>query len=755
MKTNIRILIATICILWIGTEVRAQQSSEPAKSNTTITEVYTVDTNAQEIEANSRGRVRIMARSYGDSIVLRWAPFDAGVWLTSIKYGWSLLRTSNRDEDLYYTTDRNGDTIPFLRLNNGKPIMPLTLDEMMERYDSTDLYIGAAAQAMYGAMQYNVNDPQSQNGMDFMTVVAKQYQEQTQRQYMAYLAAECDPRAASAMGMRFVDRNVRRGYTYEYTLESLLPESLIEMNMPSVLVECVPFVRTEEEMMPEIRITQIDAHRVALRWDKNKLSGYYVERSEDGGEWIRVNTEAPIWPAEPDSGTYYAYGDSVATWMLTEVIHVDSLGLTSTYRYRVRAFDAFGELTEWRESNNFKMVDMIPPSQPLIDVILPEENRICKISWKKYGIEPDFMGYVVTFSPDLEGPWNNVSGLLPTNVHSYTDSTADVRGRGYYRIFAYDTAGNISFSAAMLNHIEDVIPPAQPQGLAAISADTLGLVYIEWRANHEADLMAYKVYFANQLDHEFIERSAGYIYGDTTFLDTVDMTSLTNVIYYYVIAVDRNHNYSQPSDTLRVRLPDIIPPGVCVLESLNQSGDSIELEWRPSVSTDVEMYYVYRRPKGAAQWENVALISPEDVLPGHNIFFGERLTPSVHPYTYCIEAIDSARNSSGLAGHALVTVSENKVVEASIKLKANYDSKKKHVELSWKTDFTDRKDFYGVVYRSDNGGAFHDIGTFRRDETTYVDHSVPASSQCTYYIQMKLQRGRHTTPSNEVLVKTK
>ena len=40
----------------------------------------------------------VIARSYGDSIVLRWAPHNAGIWLLANHYGWNIYREKTESE---------------------------------------------------------------------------------------------------------------------------------------------------------------------------------------------------------------------------------------------------------------------------------------------------------------------------------------------------------------------------------------------------------------------------------------------------------------------------------------------------------------------------------------------------------------------------------------------------------------------------------------------------------------------------------
>ncbi len=697
--------------------------------------------------------VRLMARAYGDSIVLRWATEDAGLWISSKNCGWKLFRLAADNPDGAFGIDRYGDTIPYLCLNDGKPIKPMTLGEMMQRFDSTNLYAGVGAQALYGQFEYNVNEQSHRANADFLTLAAKQYQEQQQRHFMAMLAAERDPQVAEAIGLRFVDRDVVPGHYYEYMLQSMLDPNLIGVEEPSVVVHNSYYVRSEDEMVPRIDVIQVDDHRVAVRWEKNKLAGYWLYRSADGGNtWDTINKVAPLWPMEPNDATVQVFGDSIAEWMKDNVVYLDSLELGKTYTYRVRAFDAFGGMTDPRDAEPFRMDDYIPPTPPYVDGIDVIGNSICKLRWHKDVMEDDFIGYVVAFANDLSGKWNNISELLPRTATSFTDSNAYEHGRGYYRVFVTDTAGNVTYSVAVLNHIEDITPPSAPTGLKAEVEDSTGIIFLTWTQNPEPDVIGYRVYAANQKDHDFIETAKGYL-NHPFYFDSVSLRTLTRYIYYYVVALDNNYNTSKTSDTLAVQRPDHIAPSECVLESIRQEGDSVLVSWRSSSSDDVAAYYIYRKLKPTPNWECVGKVTADQVEHGGLVFFADNPEPSVHPYNYCIEVRDSAANSSGMAGYAVIQLVPDNTVKMDIALKAKY--KKGKTTLTWKYKYDGKKDYYGVVYRKDGDGEFRDIGTFGRKDASYVDTKAPAKSKCTYYIQLQLGRGQHSTPSNQVSVKTK
>lgn len=749
MRNTLKNFCFSVLLLAAMLPLRAQNGLSAAD---TAAQFFTDSAAVDSMRQADVYAVRFTYRAYGDSVVLRWAPLNAGLWTYANHYGWSIKRYCLTD-----TVELDSTAPLYVPLNGGKPLIPLTLEQLQQRFTPENRYAGAAAQALYGALNYNVDNAEAESagtGTDLMSVAVKQYQEQTQRQFMAYLAAECDPAVAEALALRYVDKDVKPGAIYEYLLECLAPKDMAPVPNMSEMVVNRKWSRKEEEDMGEISFRQIDPYRAVVMWPKNKLSGYFMESREKGGTWQSRNSEGvPIWAMEPNNATRKVYGDSIYRWMVDYVVRFDTLAPGKSYEYRVQAFDAFGERTEWRQSVAFKMEDLLPPSNPVMHIILPENNSICNVEWDMPAEEPDLRGFVVTFSSSMEGPWDNVTPLLPPSARSFRDTAAQQRGRGYYRVFATDTAGNVSFSPAIHNMIEDVIAPAAPTGLAAITADSTGVVYMKWNPNKEKDLLAYKVYFANQKDHEFIE-CHGYVY-ETEYIDTVDITSLTNEIFYYVLAVDRNHNYSATSDTIRVKLPDFIKPGIALLEGIEQTGDSVTVRWKSSVSTDVKEYFIYRKFRNAANWDLLAVITPQAVNADGLIWFVDRPEPSRHVYTYSIEAIDSSRNSSGRSGFANIMVTPPSEVSVGLKVKGKYDKEAKAPKLTWTHAFEGKKDFYGVVYRSVNGQGFRDVGTFKRTDAEWVDKLAPAKSTCRYYIQLQLGQGQHSEMSNTVEVKTK
>ena len=692
------------------------------------------------LKIRQNNNVVLLYRCYGDSIVFRWAPEDPGLWMLTNTRGW-ILERSLTDKEIKASGDSTRiDTV----LNGGQPIRPLTLEQFQARFDSTDMHAGAAAQALYGQGVF-VGDPNSKGG--FVDYVFRKDQEQHQRHFMAMMAAEGRPDIMSALGMRYVDRTVQKGEWYDYTLSTPVPKHLYDVAPRAVILHNVPYVRQQDEMMPEIQIQQIDAYRAVVYWEKNKLSGYFIERkSSKDRNWVPLNS-VPLYGYNPDEETYKVFGEDVARIMEGNVAFIDSLDLKVQYQYRVRAFDAFGDYVPFKEGGKFEMLDLIPPSLPIITGCVPKDNVTCTVYWEKDVMEDDFEGYVLTFSDSPDGPWSNVSDVLGPKTKQYVDEYAGARGRGYYKLIAFDKFKNVSFSSTALNNIEDVVPPVSPTGLKAL-VDTAGVAHFAWNRNPEKDVLGYRVFFANQMDHEFVECSHGLVEG-TEFRDTLDWHTITKYAYYYITAEDNSHNVSAHSDTIAVPVPDKIPPTPCILDDITVTDNAVVVRWTKSASTDVMYYFIYRKFKKQKQWELQQAVQPWQIAAADYIVFIDHPTPSSEMYQYCIEAVDDFHNTSGRSGYANAFVREARVVDIPIQLAATADKKNNAVNLKWSYDYMGRHSHYGLIFRSVNGSEYKAYQRFEKGTTTFTDYSLNSGDKASYYIVLYLGKGQRSLPSQE------
>lgn len=222
-----------------------------------------------------------------------------------------------------------------------------------------------------------------------------------------------------------------------------------------------------------------------------------------------------------------------------------------------------------------------------------------------------------------------------------------------------------------------------------------------------------------------------------------------------MVAEDNSHNFSKPSDTLAVPVPDIIPPGIAVLQDYTQTNESVTFTWLQSTSEDVAYYYIYRKLDNEAQWKCVRIIKPEELKPDEMIVFTDYPEPSSKNYNYCIEVLDDGKLSSGKTGQTTVRFRGASVVEIPLTLKASMNKNKTCVNLEFSYEYKSKNSYYGVIYKSVDDGPAYALSSFQRGETTYTDCHVQQGQKVTYSIQMFLGTGKRSQKSKEVTVNVK
>ena len=162
-----------------------------------------------------------------------------------------------------------------------------------------------------------------------------------------------------------------------------------------------------------------------------------------------------------------------------------------------------------------------------------------------------------------------------------------------------------------------------------------------WSKNTESDLWGYRIFKSNFNNDEFSLLNA-YPTLDTMWIDTIDVDLGTKDIYYLVEAADKRNNRSPLSDTIRIELPDRIPPLPPMLSKVEQVADSIVLHYAPSGSEDAVALNFYRRNIKQRGWEKIYVIPHSEEM---SFVVDSTYDVGVH-YAYTVTASDNAGNES-------------------------------------------------------------------------------------------------------------
>ncbi len=690
-----------------------------------------------------RSKINLLARTYGDSIVLRWAPEDYVSWKYLNTTGYNLLRMSSTSVD----------TLAYA-------MKPLTKEQMLAKYtDPSDSLAAIVAQVTWGDNSQRIRQTRNQPGS--MGALVEMSEDQNMMFGMAVLVSEWRRDLADDLAMRFVDRNVKRGEHYEYILQPTVwdPDSML-IFQPGHIPDIENKNYTPEPFNVVIRDSIVSPFQVNLEWLMGSYSSFEIERrissvpsGSAAGEWQRVNS-LPFVPFLKDDGPQ----QSIA--LFADFVHEPG-----TYDYRVRAHDLFGDLTEPSPYITVEMGDRTPPSMPTvtrIDIDRTDSLRIlAHIYWEKDTIEADLAGFMpLYYNRHLTGDgWMPLLSKDSLAARTDTTCTADVTGlsTGMLVVAAYDESGNMRYSMPVQIRIEDMVAPPAPQNLRAdVQPD--GRVTLTWSAPSD-DVDYYQVAFVNDLTHAWQFRSQAQL-RDTVFVDSLALDVNQRYIYYKVRAIDYSTNEGDYSDVLRVERPTLMPPSVAHLDSAWVDPQGINMRWVAGRDEQMAHHLLWRRMDNEREWTLLARFDADSVkAAGDLIRYCD--TPPFNRsrrYLYAVESFNSSNISSGFSLAYSVKRRPPLNVPCTITLTGAFvkDNGSNECRLAWEVSGLsddDAQDYYFSVYRQAPGDdLFRFVTTTKKDEQQYEDIRLHAGEQASYYVKLLTRDGRESGASNVVTI---
>ena len=678
-------------------------------------------------------RLHAMARPHGDSIVVRWAPDEYVPWKYLNGYGYQVER-------VHY--DKEGMHVDTLATN----LHPLPRREFMRRFAPTDSLAGAAVQLIFGR---GTTLDQTEAAPGTMGSIQEVYDEQQNYFGFAMLVAEQRPDLAQAMGLMYVDRNARRGETYEYIVRPLVADSILPVHACTTGdVRNVPFKGVAYQT--QLRDSLIGPRTLLLQWPYDSYTSFNIERRDNGGQWHQLNRK-PYIAMETEQVGEGVQGNR----------YVDDMLLPGTYDYRISAYDAFGQLTAPCSPYTVTLDDNIPPSAPQllrIDIERTDSTVMAVLHWQKESVEPDLRGFLPLYYNDkmMLTDWLPLSPQLlkPTTTSCRVNVTGLMSGT--VCIAAYDESGNVAASLPMPISIADLTPPQPPTNLRATVAPT-GQVYLRWTPSVDRDVMEYQVYYANDLSHTF-GRVSNVGLRDTTFTDTISTEANQRFVYYRLQATDWSGNESLPTEPIAVPIPDFTPPPACRIDSMATTDHSIRTWWIASSAARAYRHRIYRKLEGDEHWTLLAVIEA-DSLKDHKFVVEDQ--PPYHQkqrYLYAVETLSQMGSSSGLSPIQATYFKGPQVFDIPLRLAATYDTRDKLTRLAWDKAVlpaeVDGADYYYCIYRKGpDDERYQFVTSVEKDALEYTDHLLREGQTAQYYLKIHFRDGRNSKPSKTVTVK--
>jgi len=645
-----------------------------------------------------------LARAYGDSIIVKWAPNTVKLWQQAQKDGYIVVRTEE------------GSNAPVDTLG---VVLPMQMEEMKEAEIMADSFAVLALSTMY-----NENNPG--NSMGGFDTKAKGYE--TMHGF-ALFCAEKSSLAARILGFQYIDKNVEPDKKYVYLIstpgaaETLLGTAIISIE------------NKKEELPLPIGFKAFSMEKtIQLQWDKyqNKIySSWDVERSDDGGATFKKLNNSPLVFAENDEVDIPFFG------------FTDSVGMNyKKFTYQLKGHNSFAETSPPAEVIEMAR-DFTSPPFPSMD-LGEYRDSVNGVDLKWHNVEEmpsDFGGYIVEMGFNEEGPFKPISEILPANTTEYRyspDSLLSGDKSHYFQIVAIDTAGNRGSSFSKYVNVPDLIAPDSPTDFEGEILEN-GLVRLNWKPSPSLDVTGYWIYFANDTTAEFTILNEEAI-ELLEFQYEIESTSLNKEIYFMINAEDDNSNRGFRSDILTLKRPDKVPPVRPIILSATEEELGINLKWEKSISDDVSFYLIYKR---VSQRDSAEYVFADSLAANITSFFDNEISLD-SLYDYKISVVDDSGNQSEYTMPVTGKLPYSDEM-AKVNFKPEISKEKDKIALNWDFEITnglDKTPFTIQIYRSTGNNNVEIVEADFEDLERFFDLKIQQNVLYNYAAQIKFDDGR-------------
>jgi hypothetical protein len=652
------------------------------------------------------GQSSIAAKAFvkDGKVMMRWVPSDYSTLIACSKKGYLIKR-------ILWSGDGKPDSAMFRNAPFVQNITPFSTQN--------NSWKDLASESDDAAFLYNVLYKQSE----------KEANETGMFFGLAMLGCDLNVLLAEGAGLYFKDENAERkvlAYMIQ-PMEGKLRRSII----PAIIVVDV----TKNDILRNIDSVSavVKDKEVKLVWNNSDLKpfypGYFIDRSEsDGKNFVTLNKRPHVFiktQYEKDKKEI-SYNDTAAEY-------------GKTYYYRVRGLSFFGIYGNY--SNIVKVKVVKPLSNfAVIDSTQLVRDSLFRIYWHKpHGVNAEeILGYSVYRSRTDNGPYARLNKKPIKDVYEFLDERP--YKSTFYKLVTYNIYGDSIASFPFMSLIPDKSPPKIPVGFKG-QIDTTGKVRLTWIPNKESDLKGYRIFRNNAPDEEPVEITR-VIWRDTVYLDTVDINTLTEEVYYFITAVDEVYNNSPYSKSIKLRRPDKIKPVGVVFNELYHKDSVIVLAWIPSTSKDVVNYELYRRTNN--EFQKIISWNGRDSLKSYHddkIIYGNY-------YQYKIRVYDEGGNFSE-------SISSSHYYDSRLRKpisKINYtvDREKKSVTLKW--EYPEKDVFNYVLYRAKKGEELKSFRTLKAQTSSYVDKELYIGNVYIYKLKANFNSGAESFLSKEIEV---
>ncbi len=435
--------------------------------------------------------------------------------------------------------------------------------------------------------------------------------------------------------------------------------------------------------------------QVSLTWTASTspigLGGYAVSRCQGVGCSNFAQVSTPVGTTFNDTG----------------------LSTGTSYSYEVQAVDTAGNSSAF--SSPVSVTTQTPPSVPANLTAVATGTTQISVNWTASTSTIGLANYVVKRCQGV-GCSNFAQIAAPVGT-TYNDTGLSA-GSYTYEVQAVDTAGNSSAFSVPATATTQT-PPTVPGNLTAV-ATSATQIHLSWTASTSAiglaNYVVQRCQGAGCSNFAQIAAPVGTTYNDTGLSAGASYT-------YEVQAVDTAGNSSAFSSPVSVttQTPPTIPGN---LTAVATSATQIHLSWTASTSAIGLANYVVQRCQGAG-CSNFAQIA----VPVGTTYNDTGL--SAGSYTYEVQAVDTAGNSSAFSSPVSVTTQTPPTIPGNLTATATSATQ---IHLSWTASTSAIGLANYVVRRCQGVGCSNFAQIAAPVGTTYNDTGLSAGSY-TYEVQ--------------------
>ena len=428
--------------------------------------------------------------------------------------------------------------------------------------------------------------------------------------------------------------------------------------------------------------TAVNAGQINLAWTDNAPDeqGFSVERADDAGGVAGTYTEIASVAA------------GVATYSNT--------GLTggTRYWYRVRAYNALGNSSY---SNEASAATPAPPAAPSALLATPFSTTRIDLAWTDNAT--DEQGFRIERAPNAGGVAGTYTQIasVGANVRTYSNSGLSAGVTYWYRVRAYNTAGNSAYSNEANAMTQPPPPPGAPSALVAstTSATRLDLAWVD-NATNEQGFRVERAPDAGGTAGTFAQiASVGAnvrAYGNT------GLTGGTRY-WYRVRAYNTAGNSAYSNEANATTLGPLAPSN---LQAVAISGAVVNLTWTDN-AVDETAYRIQRAPDAGGvpgTWATVTTV-------GANVTtYRNTGRASATTYWYRVRAENAVGNSAYTPGTSVTTMVQ--VAPSGLTANAYLVGTQRNVDLTWSPGTELTVDVYRngskiVTARANDGGPYN------------------------------------------------